>query len=220
MPGRRPRKVDCTGDSLASDVAVVMVSFLWSCGWQRGNNEGSWCWRRFGIGDSQIVLWRLGLVAAANQRNWVVLRRFFRAKALRFCASGGDACGCRYPHEGDVQASGWKPLTFGLDDGGVVRRHPLGGVVMELRFLSVSVRCHRWATDPNSRHLALARGVCSGLLSYIRDFVFTTLCPRCPLAGSVLHIPEREGRQPFLVTTWGVWCDYIWWFHKEVWWHL
>jgi hypothetical protein len=28
MPRRRPRKVDCTGDSTASDVAVVMALFF------------------------------------------------------------------------------------------------------------------------------------------------------------------------------------------------
>jgi hypothetical protein len=31
-----------------------------------------------------------------------------------------------------------KTLDFGLDDGGVLRRHPLEGVVVELWFLSVS----------------------------------------------------------------------------------
>jgi hypothetical protein len=32
----------------------------------------------------------------------------------------------------------------GLDDGGVVRRYPLGGVVVEFRFHSASFRCLWW----------------------------------------------------------------------------
>jgi hypothetical protein len=66
----------------------------------------------------------------------------------------------------------------------------------------------------------LAWGVLGVLLSFTRDLVITILYSRCPLAGSVLHGPEREGRQPSPVITWLVWCDEVRWFHKEAWWHL
>jgi hypothetical protein len=52
-------------------------------------------------GDSKIMVWRLGLVAAAGPRNRVVFRRFFSA-TLRFCTSSGDAYMCLYPLEGAV----------------------------------------------------------------------------------------------------------------------
>jgi hypothetical protein len=36
-----------------------------------------------------------------------------------------------------------KTLDFGLDDGGVARRYPLGGIVVEFQLLLV-VLCLRW----------------------------------------------------------------------------
>jgi hypothetical protein len=77
------------------------------------------------------------------------VRRFFRAKAQRFDANGGDACGCRNPLGGVVVGTFYtlglrvKTLDFGLDDGGVTRRYLLGGIVAEFRLLLV-VLCLRW----------------------------------------------------------------------------
>jgi hypothetical protein len=71
------------------------------------------------------------------------VRRFFPAKAQRFDANGGDACGCRNPLEGVVVVTFFvlgirvKILDFGLNDGGVMRRYLLGGVVVEPRVISV-----------------------------------------------------------------------------------
>jgi hypothetical protein len=67
------------------------------------------------------------------------VRRFFREKALRFGANGGDAYGCRNPIGGAVVVT-FSPLKLrvktldhrGLDDGGAVRRFPLEGFVVEL----------------------------------------------------------------------------------------
>jgi hypothetical protein len=71
------------------------------------------------------------------------VRRFFRAKAQRFGANGSDACGCCNPLGGVVVVTFFVPglrvktLDCGLDDGGVMRRYPLGGVVVEPRVISV-----------------------------------------------------------------------------------
>ena len=67
-------------------------------------------------------------------------RRFFRAKAQRFGANGGDARGCRNPLGGAVVATfavlglRVKTLDYDLDNGGVRRRYLLEGVVVEFRF--------------------------------------------------------------------------------------
>ena len=63
-------------------------------------------------------------------------------KAQRFGASGGGACGCRDPLEGVTVVTFLAPELrvktldrFGHGDGGALRRDPLGGVFMELRYL-------------------------------------------------------------------------------------
>ena len=74
-----------SGDDLAS----------WPCGWREAGSRRPWRWRRFDEGSSQIVFWKPDSVTMVGPfyRMW---RRFFRAKAQRFDATGGDACGCRY----------------------------------------------------------------------------------------------------------------------------
>ena len=78
------------------------------------------------------------------------LRRFFRAKAQRFGANDGDVCGYRYPPGGVVVATcvaiGLRVKTpdhSGLDSGGVLRRYPLGGGVVE-PCTSCPFRCLWW----------------------------------------------------------------------------
>ena len=90
---------------------------------------------------------------ASGLRYRVVVRRFFRVKTQRFGASNGGTYGCRDPPGGvaavTFPVSGLRVKTLdhsGLDDGGVSRRQPLGGVVVELRCFSVSLRYHRWAS--------------------------------------------------------------------------
>ena len=80
-----------------------------------------------------------------------MVQRFFRAKALRFGANGGDARGYRNPLEGAVVgtlAEFWlwvKTLDLlGLDGGDALHRYPLGGVVMEVRLPSGMFCCLRW----------------------------------------------------------------------------
>ena len=63
-------------------------------------------------------------------------------KTLRSGANGGDACGYCYPLGGVVVVTlavgGLRVKTIdhlGLDDSDALRRYPLGGVVVEPRFL-------------------------------------------------------------------------------------
>jgi hypothetical protein len=65
---------------------------------------------------------------------------FLGKKALCFDANDGDAYGCRNLLGGVVVGTfsmlGLRVKTldhFGLDDGGVLRRYPFGGVVVEFR---------------------------------------------------------------------------------------
>ena len=76
--------------------------------------------------------------------------RFFRAKALRFRANGGGACGYRIPLEsaivGSLAGLGLRVKTlnlFGLD-GDKLCRYPLEGIVVEFRFPSGMFWCLRW----------------------------------------------------------------------------
>lgn len=93
----------------------------------------------------------------------------YRAKALSFGASGGDACGCgcRVPLGGDtvvflpVVAVLWvKTLVrfIGLGDGDAWRGDLLGGVDVELRSLLVASRRHLQAgLDRSSKYHRLWR---------------------------------------------------------------
>jgi hypothetical protein len=100
---------------------------------------------------------------------------------------------------------------LGLEDDKMLRRHPLGGVVVELMYLSVSFRFHRWAKFGSRLEvfLLLAWGVLIGLLSYTRDLVFANLHLRCLLAGSMLHGSKEEGSRLSRMTTCWVWCDLV-----------
>jgi hypothetical protein len=76
--------------------------------------------------------------------------RVFWAKAQRFDANGADACGCRNSLEGVVAVTlvllglRIKILDLRSRQRRRVRRCPLGGVVVELRSLLVSLRSLRW----------------------------------------------------------------------------
>jgi hypothetical protein len=95
-----------------------------------------------------------------------------------------------------------------LDNGGMLRRRPLEGVIVTLWYLFVSFQCYRWASsDHVLEHFR--RGVLSGLLSYTCDYVFMSLRTHSPLAGLGLHGLEREGMRTSLMTTWWVWCNNI-----------
>ena len=82
MPGRRPRKMACTGDSAASDVAVVMVVFSVHVGGVE-LAEGD-----PGVGSASALAAPrscFGGLTRGFGRFVVpgVVGRFFRAKALR-----------------------------------------------------------------------------------------------------------------------------------------
>lgn len=119
----------------------------------------------------QVVrTWRRGILELPVLRQWRLLvgvleawlggsgwsevpgciAKVFPAKAQHFDASGGDACDCRNPLGGTVvvtsPVSGLQVKTLDhldLDDGGVMRRHPLGCVVVELRYLASLFYYHR-----------------------------------------------------------------------------
>ena len=63
---------------------------------------------------------------------------------------------------------------LGLDDAVALRRYPFGGVVMELRYLSVTLcsvgKFGAYIESPST----LTWGVLGGLLSFTRDFVTTS----------------------------------------------
>jgi hypothetical protein len=100
-PGRRPWKVDCADGFTASDVAVVVASLF-------GHVDGV----ERTMGDPDVG--SASALAASRSRCGGLTRRhlaaefsgagrgFFRAKAQRLCANGGDACGCRNPLGGVV----------------------------------------------------------------------------------------------------------------------
>jgi hypothetical protein len=67
---------------------------LRSCGWRGADGGGSWCWRRFGFGSSQIAVRGPNSGTTGGEFSGAV-RGFFRTKAQRFGANDGDACGCR-----------------------------------------------------------------------------------------------------------------------------
>jgi hypothetical protein len=73
-------------------------------------------------------------VTTGGLRYLVVVQRFIRTKAWRFGASCGDAWRCHNPLGGAIvvsfHSSGLRVKTLdhlGLDDNGVLHRHPLGG---------------------------------------------------------------------------------------------
>jgi hypothetical protein len=70
---------------------------------------------------------------------------YFISRLLRFGANGGDACGCRNPLGGVVLDTFFALGLFvkildrhSLDGGGALCRYPLEGIVVQLRFSSVS----------------------------------------------------------------------------------
>ena len=141
-----------------------------------------------------------------------------RVKAPRFSADDGDAYGYRIPLGGVIVGllfvSGFRVKTlvrfFGLGNDDVTRRYPSGGVVVELRgFVCCSFNSWREAS------VAPAWDDLAGLLSLTRDLVVTVLGPRCLLAGSALHGPEREGRRPSPAMAWCDQCNSVRWFSQE-----
>jgi hypothetical protein len=100
MPRRRPEKVDRAGVSTASDVAVL-VAFLFGHLDDEGQAAGNSKVDGFGNSFSQIAFRRPGSGAADGLR-YRACARFFWAKAQRFGANDGDACGCRNPFESVV----------------------------------------------------------------------------------------------------------------------
>jgi hypothetical protein len=101
MPGRQPWKVDCADGSTASDVAAVVVSLF-------GHVDGvEWTVGVPGVGGASALAAprsRFGGLTRGQRAARVsgAVRGFFRAKAQRLSANGGDACGCRYPLGGVV----------------------------------------------------------------------------------------------------------------------
>jgi hypothetical protein len=100
-----------------------------------------------------------------------VVRRFSRAKAQRLGTNGGNACGYRNPLGGIVvgtfSMSGLWVKTLGLlglDGGGVLCRNSLGSVVVELRYISVSFRCHWWQVRFSCTFLAIFDMLCKRFL--------------------------------------------------------
>jgi hypothetical protein len=111
---------------------------LQSCGWRGADDPGA------------ANAWRKPNSGLAGGSNLGAVRWFFWAKAQRFGANGGDACGCRNPLDGAVVVTFSAPKLWvktldhcGLDGGGALRHYSLGGVVAELWFHSVPVRCLR-----------------------------------------------------------------------------
>ena len=133
----------------ASDVAVVMTLLLGHVDGEKrvAGGPGVAAFRHRQLPDRVLGAWlgdgRWSEVSDAS-------RRFFRAKVQCSGTNGGGACGCRYPHGGVVVGTfavlglRVKTLDFGLDNGGATRRYLPGGIVVELRCLSVSCSRHWW----------------------------------------------------------------------------
>jgi hypothetical protein len=103
-----------------------------------------------------------------------MVRRFFRVKAQRSGANGGDAYRYRNPLGGIVvgtfSMSGLWVKTLGLlglDGGGVLCRNSLGSVVVELRYISVSFRCHWWQVRFSCTFLAIFDLLCKRFSSLL-----------------------------------------------------
>ena len=161
---------------------------------------GPTCWRRAVRGD-------------------LVWDEAARAKAQRFGADGGDTCGRRYPLGGVVVVTfpmfglRVKTLVLWSRRRGRTTSLPSWGrrrgvrVLLPLGLVSVASATVGKSESCFEELSAMAWSALGDLLSSTRDSVFTFLHPRCPLAGSALHGPEREGRRPFPVTIWWRWCD-------------
>jgi hypothetical protein len=148
-PERRLWKVDCTGVLTASGVAVVMAH---SFGHAGGEGLASGV---PGVGGASARSAPRSCVGS-SARGQVVARGtkcgegFSGRKLSASAPMTSTPAGCRDPLEGVIVATlsilglRVKTLDFGLDDGGVLlRRYPLGGVVVELGF-PWSRRCLRW----------------------------------------------------------------------------
>ena len=87
--------------SAASGVTVVMVLSSDHVDGEELDDGGSWCWWQQLPGRGlEILLEADGRYVCVD-----VVRRFFRAKAQRSGANGGDACGYRYPLGGAIVAT-------------------------------------------------------------------------------------------------------------------
>jgi hypothetical protein len=138
MPRRRPRKVDRAGVSTASDVAVVVALFFGHL-----DGEGQAAGYPGVDGASAISSPRSRFGGWARGQRTVLgigrVQGFFRAKAQRFGANDGDACGCRNPFAGAVVVTfamlglRVKTLTLRSRRRRRVRRYPREGVVVEPR---------------------------------------------------------------------------------------
>ena len=107
----------------------------------------------------------------------------------------------------------------GLNDGGVLSRRPLGGVIVECWYISISFCYHIiggqvWIP---SRGTSSARvGWSRDLLSVTHDLVVTSLRSRCPLDMIDTLRPGARGRRPSPAKTWWVRYDDVRWFYKGV----
>jgi hypothetical protein len=95
-----------------------------------------------------------------------------------------------------------------LDNDSLLRRHPLGGVAVELRNLWIVLCCHWWTSQTVHRGNSGA-----GVGHSRRPLILYTLLVLdhylSALPGSALQDSEGEVRRPSLVTTWWVLCDYF-----------
>ena len=91
---------------------------------------------------------------------------------------------------------------FELGDGGALRRDPLGGVVVAIRYLLVG-SLDSWRE--------VSRSLCGVVVSCGYR---SPPSLRSPQAGSALHAPKREGRRTSLVVAWRVFCYGVRWFSK------
>jgi hypothetical protein len=93
--------VDCTGGFTASDVAVVVVSLFGHVdGVERMMGDP-------GVSSASALAASRSRCGGLTRGQWAAefsgaVRGFFRAKAQRLSANGGDACGCHNPLGGVV----------------------------------------------------------------------------------------------------------------------
>jgi hypothetical protein len=91
--------------------------------------------------------------------------------------------------------------SLGLDNSRMLSRYPLGppSWSFDTLVLLSSIGKFRSSLEELS---ALAKGALGSLRSYTRNVAITTLRPCCLDRHYRSRMPEREGRQPSLATTW------------------
>jgi hypothetical protein len=147
-----------------------------------------------------------------------------RAKAPHSVSGDGDA-DARIPLGGIVVGPlsmlGLRVKTlvrlFGLSGGGASHRHPLGGVVIQLRSLPVAVRRRlRACFYPGVKLPQLWHRVAS-LVSYLLHMTslspFSVLVVRLQDRRSVARSERADGPSPMIA--WSVRCNGVRWFPKE-----